>query len=81
MSINWFTYTGYLRYKNECSLENKSCKNLEISETDKDGNRKNGTKCNWTNYQDYLRYKNMRLMVQDVDGTHVSLNNQKTIGM
>tara|TARA_B100001094_G_C17428368_1_gene437949 strand:+ start:157 stop:402 length:246 start_codon:yes stop_codon:yes gene_type:complete len=81
MSINWFTYTTYLKYKNECSLENKTCSNLEISETDKSGNRKDGTKCNWTNYQDYLRYKNMRLMVQDVDGTHVSLNNQKTIGM
>ena len=49
----------------------QSCENLEISETDKNGNRKNGTKCNWTNYQDYLRYKNMRLMVQDVDGTLV----------
>jgi len=79
MSINWFTYTTYLKYKNECLDEN--CQNLKITEKDKNGVKKNGTQCNWTNYGDYLRYKNMRLMVQDVDGTNVSLNGPRTIGM
>ena len=38
MSINWFTYTTYLKYKNEC-LDEK-CENLKITEKNKNGEKK-----------------------------------------
>lgn len=81
MSINWFSYTGFLKYKNECL--NASCSNLKISETTSTSNTKiNGETCKWTTYEDYLRYKNMKLMVQDVQGINESLNgNSNTINM
>ena len=81
MSINWFSYTTFLKYKNECL--DASCSNLKVSETTSTSNQKlEGKTCKWTTYEDYLRYKNMRLMVQDVEGIHESLNgNTKTIGM
>ena len=81
MSINWFSYTGFLKYKNECL--NESCENLKISETTNTSKTKiNGETCKWTTYEDYLRYKNMKLMVQDVQGINESLNgNSKTIEM
>ena len=81
MSINWFSYTTFLKYKNECL--DASCNNLKVSETTNTSNQTlEGKTCKWTTYEDYLRYKNMRLMVQDVEGIHESLNgNTKTIGM
>tara|TARA_Y100000590_G_C15399788_1_gene893326 strand:+ start:531 stop:776 length:246 start_codon:yes stop_codon:yes gene_type:complete len=81
MSINWFSYTSYLKYKNECL--DASCSGLKINETNKTSTQKlNGETCKWTNYGDYIRYKNMKLMVQDVEGIHESLNgNSKTINM
>ena len=80
MSINWFTHTSYLKYKNECL--HAACKNLKISETNSSGNNIEGEKCKSTTYEDYLRFKNMKLMVQDISGDHVSLTgNSNTINM
>ena len=87
MSINWFTHTAYVKYKNECLLNKLSdgtantCKDYKISETNTNG-KKNGDNCLWTTYADYLRFKNTKLMLRDISGDHVSLNgNSNTINM
>ena len=52
----------------------QQCNDIKINETKKNSNdMKEGDKCRWTNYSDYLKYKNTQLIVQDIDGTHVSL--------
>ena len=63
-----------------CFLFTKIC---HFPKTNKTSTQKlNGETCKWTNYEDYIRYKNMKLMVQDVEGIHESLNgNSKTINI
>ena len=78
MSSSWLTYTSYNAYKNQCfniDGTTQSCNNIKINETKNNStDKKDGDTCRWTNYSDYLKYKNTQLFVQDIDGTHQSLN-------
>jgi len=79
MSTNWLTYSSYIQYKSECF--DASCQ--DISATNIMTNVEiNSSNCQWTNYADYIKNKNRRLMVQDIEGTHISLTgNSRTINM